>query len=145
MYLAAILDVYSRKIVGWAIQHRQDEMLIHEVLNMAIDSRNPGTGLIFHSDRGSQYAAIGVRMRLKYEGISQSMGRVGNCYDNAMMESFFSTLKRELLLNEPGFKSRNEARKAVGNYIDNYYNRVRIHSSIGNMSPVQDEQSNLPT
>ena len=145
LYLAAILDVYSRKIVGWAIQHRQDEKLIHEVLDMAIDSRNPGAGLIFHSDRGSQYAATGVRMRLKYEGISQSMGRVGNCYDNAMMESFFSTLKRELLLNEPGFTSRKEARKAVSNYIDNYYNKLRIHSSIGNMSPVQYEQSNLPT
>ncbi|MEL6820352.1 MAG: IS3 family transposase, partial [Calditrichota bacterium] len=74
-----------------------------------------------------------------------SMGRVGNCYDNAMMESFFSTLKRELLLNESVFSNRNEAYKAIGNYIDNYYNRTRIHSSIGNMSPVQFEQTSLLT
>lgn len=145
LYLAGILDVYSRKIVGWALSKRQDEMLIHEALDMAIGSRNPGAGLIFHSDRGSQYAANGVRLRLKYEGISQSMGRVGNCYDNAMMESFFSTLKRELLLNEPVFITRDEAYKAIGSYIDNYYNRERIHSSIGNMSPVQFEETSLPT
>ncbi len=145
LYLAGILDVYSRKIVGWALRKHQNEMLIHEALDMAIGSRNPGGGLIFHSDRGSQYAATGVRLRLKYEGISQSMGRVGNCYDNAMMESFFSTLKRELLLNESVFSNRNEAYKAIGNYIDNYYNRTRIHSSIGNMSPVQFEQTSLLT
>ena len=145
LYLAGILDVYSRKIVGWALRKHQNEMLIHEALDMAIGSRNPGGGLIFHSDRGSQYAATGVRLRLKYEGISQSMGRVGNCYDIAMMESFFSTLKRELLLNESVFSNRNEAYKAIGNYIDNYYNRTRIHSSIGNMSPVQFEQTSLLT
>lgn len=145
LYLAGILDVYSRKIVGWALRERQDEMLIHEALDMAISNRNPRAGLIFHSDRGSQYAATGVRLRLKYEGISQSMGRVGNCYDNAMMESFFSTLKRELFLNEPTFNDRKEAHKAIGNYIENYYNRIRIHSSIGNKSPVEHEQTSLLT
>lgn len=144
-YLAAILDVFSRKIVGWALDRSMGEALVHQALGMALSYRNPSVGLIFHSDQGRQYAARSVRLRLKYEGILQSMSRKGNCYDNAMMESFFSTLKRELIFGHTPFISRREAFKAVKHYIEQYYNRVRLHSGIGHMSPVKYETQFIPT
>jgi len=145
VYLSAILDVYSRKIVGWSIKNSLSEELVHEALDMAFYYRNLRPGLVFHSDRGSQYASTRVRLRLKYEGITQSMSRKGNCYDNAMMESFFSTIKRELIYGEPIYEDRYAANKAIKDYIENYYNRKRIHSGIGYMSPVQFEQMSLLT
>ncbi|MCB0271108.1 MAG: IS3 family transposase [Calditrichaeota bacterium] len=145
VYLAAILDVYSRKIVGWALEDHLGEALIHQSLSMALSCRNPGVGLIFHSDQGSQYAAASVRFRLKHEGILQSMSRKGDCYDNAMMESFFSTLKRELILDRSPFINIRDAFFAVKNYIEQYYNRVRLHSGIGYVSPVKYENQFIPT
>ena len=145
LYLNASLDVYSRKIVGYSLRDSLSEKIVHEALDMAFYYRNPGIGLIFHSDQGRQNTAGGVQLRLKHEGVFQSMGRKGNCYDNAMMESFFSTLKRELLLGEPVFADRREAYRAVKDYIENYYNRIRIHSGINNMSPVQFEQRGVLT
>ncbi len=145
LYLSAILDVFSRKIVGFHMRADLQEKLVSGALAMAIDYRNPPVGIVFHSDRGSQYAATAFRRQLKHEGIIQSMGRVGNCYDNAMMESFFSTIKRELLLGMPIFETRQKAYKAIKDYIENYYNRIRIHSGINNMSPVQYEQQAILT
>ncbi|RMG61941.1 MAG: IS3 family transposase [Calditrichaeota bacterium] len=145
LYLNAILDVYSRRIVGWSLSRTLDETLVHHSLDMAFFHRRPGPGTIFHTDRGSQYAATSVRLRLKNEGILQSMSRKGNCYDNAMMESFFSSFKRELGDGKTAFSTRREAYIAVKDYLENYYNRVRIHSGIENMSPVQFEKLNFPT
>src|SRR5712671_1068242 len=138
LYLAVILDLFTRKVVGWAMRdHRRAELTI-AALTMAIQRRRPGAGLIHHSDRGSQYAAGDYRDILEAASITQSMSRRGNCWDNAPMESFFGTLKTELV-HQREYPDRDTARRDLFAYIEGYYNRQRIHSAIGYITPEQAE------
>jgi transposase InsO family protein len=138
LYLAGVLDLYSRRIVGWAMADHLETSLPLAALNMALVQRRPGTGLLHHSDRGVQYASGDYRRRLLAHGIEPSMSRKGNCYDNAAMESFWSTLKNELLHRlEP--VSRPKTQRMIFEWIETYYNRVRLHSSLGHKSPVDFE------
>jgi len=134
LYLAAILDIYSRKIVGWAMGDRITTKLIIAALNMAIYQRRPGAGLIHHSDRGCQYASNKHQEILQQHGITCSMSRKGDCWDNAVMESFFHTLKTELV-NHRRYQLRSQAKRDIFEYIEVFYNRFRSHSSIGYVSP----------
>jgi putative transposase len=134
MYLASILDLHSRKIVGWQLKDRMTVDLTLEALIQAYESRRPPEGLIHHSDRGSQYASGDYRNQLAEYKILPSMSRKGNCYDNAPMESFHSLLKKELVYRKR-FKTKAEAREQIFRYIELFYNRKRIHSSIDYMSP----------
>jgi putative transposase len=133
LYLATLMDLFSRRIVGWAMDHRITSDLTCSALSMAIQSRRPGPGLICHSDRGSQYACRVYRQMLTEHGLVCSMSRRGDCWDNAPKESFFATLKGEL--NVEKFRTRNEARTAVFEYIELFYNRKRLHSALGYQSP----------
>ena len=139
MYLCVVIDLYSRKVVGWAMGTRMKTALVLQALMMAILQRQPPEGLLFHSDRGSQYCSRVFRDRLQKYRIKQSMSRRGNCWDNAPAESFFKTLKSELLGNG-AFGSREEARRAVFEYIEVFYNRQRLHSTLGYISPVEFEE-----
>jgi len=143
LYVAAILDLYSRRIVGWACGSRIDTDLVLRAWNMAVRHRQPPAGLIFHSDRGVQYASLQYRKMLDVAGAIASMSRKANCYDNAVMEAFWSTLKTEVLYG-PGrcFASAQEGRAALFDYIEVFYNRRRLHSSLGYQSPAQFELSN---
>jgi transposase InsO family protein len=141
LYVAAILDLFSRKIVGWAMGDRIDTALVLKALSMALLHRDPPANLIFHSDRGVQYAAADYRGALAQAGITPSMSRKGNCYDNAFMESFWSTLKIELVYR-CAFQNHDEAKKAIFDYIETFYNRKRIHSALGFLSPVDFENQN---
>jgi putative transposase len=141
LFLAAILDLYSRKIVGWAMSERIDTALILKALSMALLHRQPPANLLFHSDRGVQYASADYRRALADAAITASMSRKGNCYDNAAMESFWSTLKLELVYRRT-FDSRSQARQEIFNYIESFYNRQRIHSALGYLSPVDFENKN---
>jgi putative transposase len=142
LYLAVVLDIYSRRIVGWSIQQRATSDIVLNALMMAITNRKPGKGIIFHSDRGSQYTSELVRSRLNLYGFRQSMSGKGNCYDNAITETFFSLLKRELVyLTE--FETREQARREIFEYIEIFYNRPRIHSSLDYLSPVEFEMKNI--
>lgn len=138
LYLSCILDLYSRMIVGWQISQRQNSSLVTTAIISALTQRGKNPGIIFHSDQGSQYASKEVRDLLATNGIIQSMSRKGNCYDNAVMESFFHTLKTELVRHE-NFQTREEAKMKVFDYIEIYYNRQRIHSSIDYFTPVEYE------
>jgi len=141
LYLATMLDAYSRRIIGWAMADHLRVELALEALEMALRERRPRGGeLVHHSDRGSQYTAHAYQAVLSGHGIQCSMSRKGNCLDNAMAESFFATLKRELL-PERGWPTKAEARAAVFEWIAVYYNRQRRHSSIGYRSPVEFETS----
>ena len=138
LYLAVILDLFTRKVVGWAMRDHMRAELTIAALTMAIQRRRPAAGLIHHSDRGSQYAAGDYRNILKAATIVQSMSRKGNCWDNAPMESFFGTLKTELVhLGE--YPDRDAARRDLFGYIEGYYNRQRRHSAIGYITPEQAE------
>jgi len=143
LYVAAILDLYSRRIVGWAASSRIDTDLVMSAWNMAVRHRQPAAGLVFHSDRGVQYASLQYRQMLDVAGVIASMSRKANCYDNAVMEAFWSTLKTEVLYG-PGrcFNSAQEARAALFDYIEVFYNRRRLHSSLGYQAPAQFELSN---
>ena len=141
MYLAAVMDRYSRRIVGWAMGTRQDETLVEQALAMAMTHRKPEAGLLHHSDRGCQYTSYAYQAFLKDHGIRVSMSRKGNCWDNAVMERFFGTLKRECT-SRARFATHEEARLALFEYIEVYYNRVRKHSTLGFLSPVQFELVN---
>jgi putative transposase len=141
LYLAAILDLYSRKIVGWAMSERIDTVLILKALAMALLHRNPPANLLFHSDRGVQYASGEYRQALSQAGLIASMSRKGNCYDNAAMESFWSTLKLELVYRH-WFGSRAQARTEIFDYIETFYNRQRSHSALDYHSPVDFELLN---
>ena len=141
LYLAAILDLYSRKIVGWAMREHIDTTLVLKALAMALLHRNPPAKLLLHSDRGVQYASADYRAALSRAGLVPSMSRKGNCYDNAAMESFWSTLKLELVYRWE-FASRTEARTEIFDYIESFYNRQRIHSALGYHSPVDFELLN---
>ncbi|WP_243120817.1 IS3 family transposase [Pelotomaculum sp. FP] len=140
LYLAAIEDLFQRKIVGWAMDSTMTRQLVLDALRQAVWRYRPSAGLIHHSDRGSQYASHEYQQALKDYEMNASMSRKGNCYDNACMESFFGTLKRELIYGTR-FKTRAEARQAIFEYIEVFYNRVRLHSALGYMSPVEYEQS----
>jgi len=141
LYLAAILDLYSRKIVGWAMGERIDTVLILKALSMALLHRQPPANLLFHSDRGVQYASADYRRALAQSAITASMSRKGNCYDNAAMESFWSTLKLELVYRRK-FESHTQARQEIFDYIETFYNRQRIHSALAYLSPVDFETQN---
>lgn len=138
LYLAGILDLYSRKIVGWAMGPRIDTELVLNALRMAVRQRNPPPGLLFHSDRGVQYASADYRRALDQAGLMASMSRKGNCYDNAAMESFWSTLKWELVFRRT-FASRRQAQSEIFDYLEVFYNRQRSHSALNFLSPVAFE------
>lgn len=140
LYLAAEMDLFSRRIVGWACSTSLKTDFVNLALQRAIRLRQPPRGLIAHSDRGVQYAAQAHRQLLEKQGIIQSMSRKGNCYDNAAMESFFSLLKAEVLPGKGVFNTRKEALKELFKYIETEYNRTRIHSSLGYISPVDFEK-----
>jgi putative transposase len=138
LYLAAILDVYSRQIVGWSMDCFLGQELVLKALRQALGRRQTAQGLIFHSDRGSQYASDSVRKLLCKRAFRQSMSGKGNCYDNAIMESFFATLKTELIYDET-YHTRAQARQSVFQYIEVFYNRFRKHSALGYLSPAEFE------
>jgi len=141
LYLAAILDLYSRKIVGWAMSERIDTVLVLKALAMALLHRNPPARLLLHSDRGVQYASGDYRQALNHAGLIASMSRRGNCYDNATMESFWATLKLELVYRRR-FDTRAQARTQIFDYIETFYNRQRAHSALSYHSPVDFELLN---
>lgn len=143
LYLAVFIDLCSRAVVGWSMGSRMPASLVNDALNMAIWKRRPKAGLLVHSDRGSQYASDSFQQLLKQHGFRCSMSRKGNCWDNAPSESFFHTLKTELIYHED-FKTREEAKQAIFEYIEVFYNRVRLHSSNDYMSPM-DYESELRT
>lgn len=138
LYLAGLMDLYSRRIVGWSMSGHMRQELVCAALKMALERRRPGPGLIHHSDRGGQYTSVQYRELLAVHKIRQSMSRGGDCYDNAPTESLWSTLKRELV-KQRSFARRQEARDAVFEYIEVFYNRRRLHSAIGYKSPEQFE------
>jgi transposase InsO family protein len=138
LYVAGVLDLFSRKLVGWAMAPHLETSLTLEALQMALEQRRPGPGLIHHSDRGVQYASADFRQRLQSYGIEASMSRKACCYDNAAMESFWSSLKNERV-HRCAYQTRAEARQSIFEWIEVYYNRVRLHSSLGYKSPVDFE------
>jgi putative transposase len=139
LYLVVILDLFSRRIVGWAMSERMTRQLALDALTMALTHRQPAPGLICHSDRGSQYASHEFRALLAAHGLVGSMSRRADCWDNAVAESFFSTLKLELVY-ESAWQRRTEARADVFEYLEIFYNRQRLHSSLGYLSPVAFER-----
>jgi transposase InsO family protein len=139
LYLAVVLDLASRRVIGWAMRHTLEGALTRDALQMALAGRRPAPGVLHHTDRGSQYAAGEYRALLAQHGMQCSMSRVGDCWDNAVAESFFATLKRELV-DDADWATRDEARTAVFEYIEVWYNRQRRHSSLGYVSPVVYEQ-----
>lgn len=139
LYLAAILDLFSRRVVGWATRDRLDRGLVLDALCAAAGRRVPNVGLVHHSDRGSQYASGDYQDALAQLGVVCSMSRKGNCWDNAVAESFFSTLKTELIYLRR-FATRAEARDAIFDFIETFYNHERRHSTLGYLSPVEFER-----
>lgn len=140
LYLATVIDLYSRAIVGWALQERMTSKLIEDALLMAIWRRKPKYGLMFHSDRGSQYASSSFKNLLGMYHMISSMSRKGNCWDNAVAESFFRTIKSELTYH-CNYATREEAKQSIFEYIEIFYNRKRLHSSLGYMTPMQFEMT----
>jgi putative transposase len=138
LYVVAVLDLYARRIVGWAMGGILDAALTIAALRMAISQRRPAAGLIVHSDRGAQFASSAYRRVLADHELLASMSRKGNCYDNAFIESFWSSLKYEVVYHQR-FTTRAEARTAVFDYIETFYNRTRLHSSLGYVSPIAFE------
>jgi putative transposase len=138
LYVVALLDVYSRRIVGWSMGETLDTPLAVQALQMAIQQRRPRPALIVHSDRGTQFAATAYRQLLAAHKLVPSMSRKGNCYDNAFIESFWSSLKYEVVYHRR-FATRADARSAIFDYIESFYNRTRLHSSLGYISPVTFE------
>jgi putative transposase len=138
LYLAAVMDLYSRRIVGWAMADHLRTDLPLAALKMAISAQRPGAGLIHHSDRGVQYASAGYRKMMQSAGFRASMSRKADCYDNAPMESFFHTLKTELVHHRQ-YATRQEATCDIFAYIEGFYNRTRRHSAIGYISPIEME------
>jgi transposase InsO family protein len=139
LYLAAILDVFSRRVVGWGMSERIDRQLCLDALQMAVRARSPKPGLIHHSDRGSQYASHDYRRALKKHEMVCSMSRKGDCWDNAVAESFWSTIKSELI-DGTDYKSRKEARTSIFEFIEVFYNKERLHSHLGYLSPEKYEK-----
>ena len=140
LYLAAVLDLCTRKVVGWSLQPHMESSLVKEALSRAVLRHRPAAGLLHHSDRGVQYTSSAYQALLTKNGFTASMSRKGNCYDNAAMEAFWSTLKSELV-HQTVFTDEQEARRAIFEYIEVFYNRERLHSALGYQSPVDFEQS----
>lgn len=134
MYLAVVIDLYSRKVVGWSMSSRMSAKLVCDALTMAMWNRNPSRGLICHSDRGSQYASKKYRKLLKKNGFLGSMSRKGDCWDNSVAESFFGSLKTERVHWE-NYQTRNEAQQDILDYIIMFYNSKRLHSTLDYTSP----------
>jgi putative transposase len=143
LYLAVVEDLFSRMIVGWSMDATMTSRLVVDALDMAVKRRLPGEGLLAHSDRGSQYASEHYRLLLGKHRIECSMSGVGQCWDNAPVESFFASLKRELVHDEK-YTTREEARASIFEYVEAFYNRVRLHSSLGYLSPEQFERAHNP-
>jgi len=138
LYLAAVIDLHSRMVVGWSMSERLAAPLVLDALTMAISRRDLAAGLIHHSDRGSQYAGADYQRMLASAGMVCSMSRKGDCYDNAVVESFFGSLKTERVHRQQ-YLTRDQARRDIFAYIELFYNRRRLHSSLGYLSPVQFE------
>ena len=139
IYLAVVMDLYSRRIVGWSMSRWMTRRIVVDALRMAIQVRQPQGKLIHHSDRGGQYTSDELRVELAKHGIEASMSKTGNCYDNAAAESFFGLLKRERV-NRVRYRTREEARADLFDYIEVFYNRKRRHGYVGNISPVEFEE-----
>ncbi len=139
LYLAVVIDLFSRRVVGWSVGDRLHRSLAIAALRRALAIRRPSSGLIHHSDRGSQYCSIDYQAELRRHGVQISMSGKGNCYDNAMVETFFKTLKSELVWRTV-FLTRAEAAGAIGRYIDSFYNPVRRHSALDFVSPAAFER-----
>jgi len=142
LYLAVVMDLYSRRIVGWSMSRRNNRQLALNALNMALGQREPNVDLIHHSDRGAQYLSDDFQLLLKSNGITCSLSDQGCCYDNAVVESFFATLKRERVKRRK-YRTRDEARADIFDYIERFYNRERRHGYVGNISPVEYEDRTL--
>lgn len=140
LYLATFIDVFSRKVVGWAMNTRMTEQLVIDAFLQAVGKERPPAGLIVHTDRGSQYTSRRYQITVAEHGGVISMSRLGDPYDNAVMESFYKTLKRELLPATKRFGDAEEAQKAIFEYIEMFYNTKRMHSALGYMSPVEYEK-----
>ena len=140
LYLAVVMDLYSRRIVGWSMQPKLRRDLVLDALKMAVRGRRPGPGLLHHSDRGSQYASLDYQGLLADWGMVCSMSRRGNCWDNAPVESFFASLKREWVPAQ-SYRSRAQAQSDLFEYLEIWYNRRRLHSSLGSVSPEQYEEA----
>jgi transposase InsO family protein len=138
LYLAVFIDLFHRKVVGWSMNTRMSRKLVIDAFDMAYANCYPKPGLMVHSDRGSQYASVEFRKKIEKLGFKQSMSRKGDCWDNAVAESFFATLKTELIYRKK-YKNISDARRSIFSYVEGYYNRERIHSSLGYMSPEQFE------
>jgi putative transposase len=138
LYLAVVMDLYSRRIIGWSMHRRIDRALALAALDMALGQRQPTSELIHHSDRGAQYLSDDYQALLRRYGIRCSMSDRGSCYDNAVVESFFATLKRERTRRRQ-YRTRDEARADVFDYIERFYNRERRHSYLGHLSPTEYE------
>jgi len=138
LYLAGVIDLCSRKVVGWSMAEHMRTDLVADALSMALARRSPGEGLLHHSDRGVQYASEDYQHLLRSHGIECSMSGKGDCWDNAVMESFWGTLKTELV-NHEHYRTRAQARASIFEYIEVFYNRTRLHSSLGYLSPEQFE------
>ena len=141
LYLAVVIDAFSRRVVGWAMQNHLRSELVLQALEMAYGQRRPGD-VVHHSDQGTQYTSIAFGMRCQEMGVRPSMGSVGDCFDNAMAESFFATLECELL-DRRRFKSQAEAEIAVFDFIEGWYNPQRRHSSLGYLSPINYEKRHV--
>ena len=139
-YLAVIVDLFSRRVVGWAMTQHLRTQLVEDALDVALGAREPSPDMLHHSDRGCQYASAAYRAKLAHLGIQVSMSRRGDCYDNAVVESFFGTLKQELV-RDARWVTLAEARAAIHDYIEVFYNRRRLHSSLGYRSPAEYEAS----
>ena len=139
LYLATIMDLYSRRVIGWSLRERLTKGLVIDALNMALKQRDISADLLLHSDRGSQYASELYQLLLLKNGILCSMSGKGNCWDNAVMESFYRTLKVELIYQNH-YQTRREAQRDIFEYIEIFYNRERLHSSIGYYTPEEYEQ-----
>jgi len=141
LYLAVLLDLYSRRVIGWAMSATPDKQVAVRALRMAVERRQPPPGLIHHTDQGALYTSVAYQRLVEQTGLVASMSRKGNCYDNAVVESFFSTLKNELV-HERDYHTRDDARAEVFEFIEVFYNRQRLHQTLGYVSPVQFETHN---
>ena len=138
LYLAVVIDLFSRSVVGWSMDKRMTRQLVMDALTMAVQRRRPPSGVIFHSDRGSQYASANFQALLAKHGMHCSMSRKGDCWDNAPVESFFGSLKQELVFHQR-YSTRFRARQSIFDYIERWYNRRRLHSTLGYKSPTDYE------
>lgn len=143
LYLAVLLDLYSRRVIGWAMSAKPDQQVALQALRMAMAHRRPHPGLIYHTDQGALYTSVAYQRLLAQSGMVARMSRKGNCYDNAVVESFFSTLKNELV-HEREYHTREQAHAEVFEFIEAFYNRQRLHQTLGYVSPVQFEASCVP-